>query len=532
MKNKKLWERIRVDRKIIEGLRLGKSINALIKELKKGKGYTIKVRDLGIEHGYLDCLLVGNKKTLRPTDKILPPFPEALFPYHDKRSDKTSESEEVLLSQKDWIIERLEAKWTPQTIYEELPKSVPRSNFYRFLKNQNLKKSKSSKNVLEIIHAPAECLQLDWGKLVDVIDEKTQKKKTVWIFIGTLGHSRFEMARLVERLDFATTIDALVSMFEEMGGVPKKLVIDNPKVFISEASKYEPVLNPAFERFASHYGIIVEALPPATPELKGKVERKVSGKRRVFESYDKSHYQLDTAQAHINKKLEMLNERKHGTHRLRPIDVFLNDEVNLLKALPILPYEAESVVISTIRKDGYVRFENKYYRVEPNLHGEDALVIGNTKQVTIYCKGKLLEVYERITDNFRTKACKDHYKEPWEKTLQDQGHYLKKASLIGKNVERFVSIVLSRGAGFVDTKVIWGLLTLNKTYKDEDIDKACLSALELEEVKLSTVRSLLNIMAKPKEQEKIIDEKKEGQTMGGKFVRPMDEYQRHLKLIQ
>jgi hypothetical protein len=91
---------------------------------------------------------------------------------------------------------------------------------------------------------------------------------------------------------------------------------------------------------------------------------------------------------------------------------------------------------------------------------------------------------------------------------------------------------LSRGAGFVDTKVIWGLLTLNKTYKDEDIDKACLSALELEEVKLSTVRSLLNIMAKPKEQEKIIDEKKEGQTMGGKFVRPMDEYQRHLKLIQ
>ena len=321
-------------------------------------------------------------------------------------------------------------------------------------------------------------------------------------------------------------------MFEEMGGVPKKLVIDNPKVFVSEASKYEPLLNPAFERFASHYGVVIEALPPATPELKGKVERKVSGKRRLFESYDKENYNLKTAQDHINKKLVMLNERKHGTHRLRPIEVFLNDEVEVLKSLPTLAYEIETVVLCTIRKDGYVRFENKYYRVEQDLHGEDALVIGNTKQVSIYCKGKLLEVYERITDNFRTKACKDHYKEPWEKTLQDHGHYLEKASRIGANVERFVSIILARGAGFVDTKVIWGLLSLNKKYSNEDIDKACLSALELEEVKLRTIQSLLKIMAKPKVQEKFTEDYKEGQTMGGKFVRSMNEYKTHLKLIQ
>ncbi len=532
MKDKKLWGKIKVDRKIIEGLRSGKSITALTKELKKGKGYVIKIRNLGIEHGYLIYEDQDNKKNVVSTNKELPPFPEALFFYHDKRSEKTSDSEEILLSQLEWIKERLELEWTPQTIFEELPQVVPRSNFYRFLQNYKLKKRTVTSNVLEIIHAPGECLQLDWGKLFDVIDERTKKKKTIWIFIGTMGHSRFEMARVVERLDFATTIEALISMFEEMGGVPKKLVIDNPKVFVSEASKYEPLLNPAFERFASHYGVVIEALPPATPELKGKVERKVSGKRRLFESYDKENYNLKTAQDHINKKLVMLNERKHGTHRLRPIEVFLNDEVEVLKSLPTLAYEIETVVLCTIRKDGYVRFENKYYRVEQDLHGEDALVIGNTRQVSIYCKGKLLEVYERITDNFRTKACKDHYKEPWEKTLQDHGHYLEKASRIGANVERFVSIILARGAGFVDTKVIWGLLSLNKKYSNEDIDKACLSALELEEVKLRTIQSLLKIMAKPKVQEKFTEDYKEGQTMGGKFVRSMNEYKTHLKLIQ
>src|SRR6185437_13883907 len=150
---------------------------------------------------------------------------------------------------------------------------------------------------MELIHAPGECLQVDWGKLFDVIDPITQKKKTIWIFIGILGHSRFEMARVVERLDFETTIELLISMFEEMGGVPRKVTSDNPKVFVQEASEYEALLNPGFERFDSHYGFTVEALPPSAPEKKGKVERMVPVKRRLFESFDVATYTLERAQS-------------------------------------------------------------------------------------------------------------------------------------------------------------------------------------------------------------------------------------------
>ena len=254
-------------------------------------------------------------------------------------------------------------------------------------------------------------------------------------------------------------------------------------------------------------------------------------KRRLFESYDLENYTLEGAQAHIDKKLAIANERKHGTHLQKPIVVFINDEASALKPLPDLRYEIESIVRVTVRADGYVRFANKYYRIESRLKGEVALVIGNSKQVSIYCKGRLLEVYERITNNFVTKACKDHYKEPWEKTLQDHGHYLKQALAIGANVERFISIILARGEGFVDTRVVWGLLTLNKKYNNTDIDKACLSALELSQVNLVTVRQLLNIMAKPKEILKPKDDPAKVQAMGGKFARPMSEYKNHLKLV-
>ena len=284
-------------------------------------------------------------------------------------------------------------------------------------------------------------------------------------------------------------------------------------------------------RFASHYGFTVEALPPAEPKKKGKVERMVPVKRRLFESYAIENYDLQSAQAHIDRKLKLTNERKHGTHLQRPLDVFINDEAAKLKALPVLKYEAETIVTSTVRADGYVRFENKFYRLDPRLKKESALVIANSSHVSIYVKGRLLEVYERITDKFQAKACKDHYKESWEKTLEDHGHYLSRAAEIGVNVERFIGIILARGEGFVDTRVVWGLLTLNKKYANADVDKACFAALELSQVNLATVRQLLNTIATPMKSQSPSDDPSADKKMGGKFARPMSEYKKHLKLV-
>lgn len=109
---------------------------------------------------------------------------------------------------------------------------------------------------------------------------------------------------------------------------------------------------------------------------------------------------------------------------------------------------------------------------------------------------------------------------------------MKQAKNIGPNVERFVGIILARGEGFVDTRSVWGLLTLNKKYKCDDIDKACLSALELSQVNLKTVHQLLNIMAKPKPKVLPHEEVPAVQTMGGKFARDMSEYKNHLRLVR
>lgn len=533
-KKKMELERITVDRKIVEGLISGRSLTFLTKSLGKSKGYVSKIRDLALVHEYIEPIVTdGQAKLFTAGRKSFPPFPESLFPFRDGRSEKLFDTDLLLDPKRDWIKERLELQWSPQTIFEELPIPVARSNFYRYLHRQNLMTSQTSRNVIELIHEPGECLQVDWGKLFDVVDKITGKKKTIWIFIGVLGHSRYEMARVVERLDYGTTIEILISMFEELGGCPRKVTTDNPKVFVRTASDYEPLINPAFERFASAYGFIVEALPPASPEKKGKVERMMPMKRRLFESYDVSGYDLTSAQAHIDRKLLIANERRHGAHQARPVDVFIQDEADILKTLPPLRYELESIVTNTIRTDGYVRFENKYYRVDPRLKKQEALVIGNSSQVSIYLKGRLLEVYERITDPFKTKDCKEHYREPWEKTLQDHGHYLKRAGGIGIFVEQFVNIVLARGQGFVDTKIIWGLLNLDKTYENIDINKACEMSLGLSQLSLRSVQQFLKITAVPKKKRMagLPEDPLIPKAIGGKFARPMSDYKKHLLLV-
>lgn len=527
--NRKELGRIRVDRTIVEHFREGKSASQVAKIMGKGKGYVIKLRDLAVEYGYLEVLST-EPKVFRRSSRELPCFPEALFPIIDNRRAKVTDTDRILDPQKTWIKERLDLGWSPQTIFEELPVAIPRANFYRYLGRQELNKVEFKGGTTpEIIHAPGECLQVDWGKIFDA--EVGGKKKTIWAFIGTLGHSRYTMVRVVDRGDFETTIKVLTSMLNELGGVPRKITSDNPKVFVNEASLYEPILNVGYARFSSHYGFTIEALPPSDPEKKGKVERTVQLVRRLFESYDNGQFTLSSAQEHIDRKMKIANDRRHGTHGMRPVDVFVNDEAAKLKPLPLISYEIEKIISTNVRQDGYVRFLGKFYRVDIRLKREEVLVIGNTSQVSIYCKGRLLEVYERITDPFTSKACKDHYKEPQEKTLNDHGHYIKRAEAIGPNVARFIQIILSRGEGFVDTRVVWGVLTLNKKFSSAAVDRACESALEVSCVNLQTLRSLLVIHEKPEVAKNEKNESERFQTNGGKFSRPMSEYTAHLRLV-
>jgi transposase len=478
-----------MDRKIVEMLIHGLSIKRIARSLHIAKRRIRALRERAKKYGYLE---EGGK-----AGRVgLPPYPEAIFPDPvDGRTLRLSEGHQLLEPHRLWIRERLEAGWHAVTVFEELPvQGVSRSSFYRFLERHKLNRLGESYRVVpEIRHQPGEALLLDWGKLREVLDPVTGRKQPLWMFVGVLGFSRYLLVRLVWTMDGVTTLRSIESMFRQLGGVPFKLTIDNPKCIALEASDYEPLFNPAVERFAAHYGVLIECLPPADPAKKGKVERPMPYCRRLYEAHGDQWLGIEESQAYLERKLLIANERRHGTTLRRPIDLFAQGEAKALKPLPALAYEVEQFSEGIVRQDGHVRFANKYYSVEESYQGKSVVILGSTEQVSIYHQGKLLEVHARITDPHVSKSTKSQHLKPWERAIEDGSLYRKRAAVLGSHVDEMIVRLLSRGQGFIDTRKIWGILSLDKHYRAEQIDAACRRALELDQLSYRTVKGFLEL---------------------------------------
>lgn len=471
-----------VERKIVEKLLQGIGINRICRELKVGKRKVKDTRQRALEAGYLDG------------SKALPAYPEAIFPDPcDGRTVKESQGWKELTPHLAWIKERLANGWHAVTVYEELPVKVTRSCFYRFLAKRGLTSElhrQALRVVPEIVHTPGEALQVDWGHLWNTTHQDGRKIK-LWVFVGVLGYSRLIAARVMTVCDQQHTLTALGEMYETIGGVPKRTTSDNPKVFALKADKYEPIIHPVYERFASHYGTTIECLTPRTPQHKGKVERIIPYVRRLLEGFSGDRGDVEAVQSYLNSKIALANERCHGSTRERPLDRWKNEEISALKPLPPLPYDIEHYHQGRVRRDGHVRFLGKYYSVSEEFIAKEVVVIGNSRQVAIYHENRLIETHERIHDRSRMKSTKPHHRKPWEQACENHEGLTAQALKIGPCVAQLVGKILLKGDGFIDYRRIWGILSLVKSYPNDEIDAACEDAILNHSLSYAAVKSYL-----------------------------------------
>lgn len=509
----RVQKRMAMDRKVVEQLIRETSQNQIAKNYKISKKRVKQIRLRAMKLGYL------NKDSPTP----LPPYPETLFPGEilDKIFSPT-DSENILLKQKDFIIDRLTAGWSPVTVYEELETKTSTASFYRFLQKHDLKKQTCRLRVItEIIHKPGEALLLDWGFLKNVTDPETKKSRKLYFLSGVLGHSRYMAVRLVWSNSIEETITALESILNELGGVPLRLTSDNPKCFATEASAYEPILNPALERFATYYGTILECLPPYDPQKKGKVERIISYTRRLFEAHGEWQG-LEAGQCYLDKKVAIANQRKHGTTRRQPELVFIAEEAATLKSLPKTVYQREEYSEGKVRRDGHVRFSHKYYSLEEKYIGKEVIIIATKELVNIFFEGKLIETHLRVLSPNICKSTKQSHLRPEYRDLENNAPLIARAEKIGPNTKKLVEAIIVQGRGFIDTRRIWGILSLDKQYPHERIDNACKNALECGELSYRFVIRFLNLTLLSENNPEYYAKKS-----NPKYGRNIDEYKRN-----
>lgn len=244
--------------------------------------------------------------------------------------------------------------------------------------------------------------------------------------------------------------------------------------------------------------------------------------RRLYEAHG-SWESIEESQRYIDTKMSIANERKHGTTKLRPVDVFLQNEASILKELPPTAYSIEEYHAGKVRKDGCIRFRNKYYSAGADYIGRDVFIIGGKEIVEIFFKGNLLESHPRIKSSHQAKSIKKHHLKPHEQIMQDNDYLLDRAIKIGPHTKEMIESILLRGLGYVDTRMIWGILSLDKDYEKFQIEKACRYASECDQLGYRAVLRFINIM--PKE-EKLIKKSDKN-----KFTRDPKEYGIQLNLL-
>ena len=153
------------------------------------------------------------------------------------------------------------------------------STFYRVFR---LEKAKlPSELMVRFEGVPGEFAQFDFGVAdVRLLDGRT---KRIHFAAYRLKHSRWVWVVIVPDERVESLVRALLACFEASGGVPLRVVFDNPKtVVLGRDENGRPRWNPTLAQVAIDYGFAIELCTPRSPEQKGSVENLVGWVKKSF----------------------------------------------------------------------------------------------------------------------------------------------------------------------------------------------------------------------------------------------------------
>jgi len=352
--------------------------------------------------------------------------------------------------------------------------------------------------------APGVQGQMDWSPYK--INFTRTGKTEVLCFSYILGFSRRHYINFTLKRDFYTLIRRHQDAFHHFGGVPKQCLYDGEKTVLLRWEGGQPVFNPAFIVFITHYSCRPIACKPGRAKTKGKVEQPfkyVEGNLlngRDFLDFDdlkgKGRWWLrNKSDLHI-----------HDTTRAPPIELFMTEEQNALTPLPLHPYDSAEVKLLVCRLDGFIEFETNRYSLPYEYVGDIVSMKALESEIFIYSPDlSLIARHERFPAGaFKESENSEHRV---SKKIRYGLEPVKETFIaLGNAAEIFIEGLKEKfpnNCGFQARYI----LHLKERYHCADINKALDHAAKYRVFEAKAIERILKAKAKPRTLESIRNEK-------------------------
>ncbi|MGH2988294.1 MAG: IS21 family transposase [Solirubrobacterales bacterium] len=230
---------------------------------------------------------------------------------------------------------------------------------------------------------PGEWLICDWGSAGKVATPAGPRPLS--FFCSVLGYSRHRQLTFTCSERFAALAIGLASNLEQVGGVPHKVLFDNPRTVTVGDVCGAHVLNPDLVRLAAHYRFSPRTTEYYDPESKGKVEAAVRfTKSDLIPS--EGFGSLDEANEAGREWCARVNSEPHSETKRAPAEL-IGAERPIFRPLPAQRPPLACGEERKVDRLATIRFASARYSVPHRLLGETVCALATDRELTITHRG-------------------------------------------------------------------------------------------------------------------------------------------------
>ncbi|GLR16157.1 IS21 family transposase [Portibacter lacus] len=428
----------------------------------------------------------------------------ALF-HHDHNGHEGELEKTFLANIPLWLKELTRPGVSRQLIWEEYRKDNPQGYCYSQFCAKLKRHLRSKDLTIALTHEPGDTLQVDFaGKKLSWVDSKTGEVNECEVLVTVCPFSHFCFVIALPSQKVADFVYGINQALRFLGKLPKKILSDNLKSYVTTSDRYEPKFNDLCVQLADHYNLELQATRPRKPKDKASVENAVRiAYQRIYAPLrNEVFHSIEELNRAIIDQLAIHNQipfqKKEGCRK----ELFEQYEKPLMAELPNELFELKKSTKAKVQKNYHVFLgeEKNYYSVPHQYVGKYAIVLYNRTLVEIYIDRTRVAVHQRLTyrncNRYQTNdkhLPKNH--EQWKASQgYDGAYFIKQAAKIGESTEWLIQQVLIAKIYEAQTyKSCAGILHLAKRFTPQRVEAA---ALRCKKVGKGNYPMMKNILAK------------------------------------